>query len=75
MLTEKDRREIAETEFKTKPRVLSSEQVAWAYSKWCLGYTVAEIAKALYVCDRTLWREFKARGLEKRRPPLVYDGK
>ena len=59
MMTEKDRREIAETEYKTKPRILTTAQVEWAHKKWCSGYTLPEISKALYVCEHTLWKEFK----------------
>ena len=74
MLTEKDLQEIAKADCLTRPHVLTDNQVAWAYSKWCQGYTIPEIAKALHVCDRTIWREFKDRALRKVRKPLVYDG-
>ncbi len=75
MLTERDRQELARADRKTKQYALTLDQVDWAYSKWCQGYSVAEIAKALHVCDRTIWREFKDQGLKKVRKPLVYDGK
>lgn len=31
---------------------LDKEQVRWAYTKWCEGYTLLQIAEALNVCKK-----------------------
>jgi len=37
---------------KRKYRALTPAQIEWAYEKWCLGYTLAQIAEALEVSSR-----------------------
>lgn len=53
--------------------ILGEEEKAWAYEKWCEGYTQQQIADALYVERRTLTNAF--RGKQRIRPKLVYTGK
>ena len=55
-------------------RALTSAQVEWAYEKWCLGYTQAQIAEALQVNPRTVLREFELLGKPRVRPKLIYGG-
>lgn len=43
----------------SKERVLTDEQVEWAYNEFKSGRKQKDIANDLYVCDRTLRREFK----------------
>ena len=52
--------------------LLSNDAVHWAYEKYCLGYTLIQIADALGCCERTVRREFKRRGLVRIRPVLTY---
>ena len=59
---------------KRKYRALTHDQVEWAYEKWCLGYTLAQIAEALEVSSRTISREFEKLGRPRVRPKLVYGG-
>lgn len=47
---------------------LTKAQSAWAYKKWCIGYSVREIADALYVSESTVYRSFC--GKKRIRPPL-----
>ena len=47
---------------------LSQAQINWAYDKWCAGYSLKEIASALYVSESTVSRCF--RGRKKIMPPL-----
>lgn len=51
---------------------LDKEQVRWAYTKWCEGYTQQQIADALYVCEKTVHRSLKNK--PRIRQILVYDG-
>ena len=51
---------------------LSPKQIEWAYSKWCNGYTLREIAEVLYVAESTVYKSFK--GKRKHRPPLKPPG-
>lgn len=50
--------------------VLSESDIAWAYVKWCGGYTQEEIAAALNVSVKTLTRAFERRNLKKRKLPI-----
>lgn len=61
-------------ENKRRRRALTQAQVEWAYEKWCLGYTLAQIAEALDVSSRTVSREFEILGRPKIRPKLIYGG-
>lgn len=61
-------------ENKRRRRVLTQAQVEWAYEKWCLGYTLAQIAEALDVSSRTVSREFEKMGRPRIRPKLIYGG-
>jgi len=54
--------------------ILSSEEVKWAATKWNNGYTIDEIAEALYVCTRTVRRALKIYGYNKVKPILEYKG-
>lgn len=49
---------------------LSHAQKEWAYAKWCEGYTLEQIADALYVCTKTVRRAI--RGRPRIRPILKY---
>lgn len=53
------------------PKALNKKQIEWAYEKWCQGYTMLEIADALYVNERTVGRALK--GKQKIRPILTYE--
>lgn len=53
--------------------ILGEEEKAWAYEKWCEGYTQQQIADALYVERRTLTNALKDK--PRIRPKLVYTGK
>lgn len=53
-------------------RVLTEKQLKWAYTKWCEGYSVLEIAEALYIDSSTLYRIFRQRGMIRIRIPLEY---
>ena len=55
-------------------KVLNNSKVSWAYSYWCLGCTLLQIAEALNVNEKTIRREFKQRGLVRIRPVLKYTG-
>lgn len=59
---------------KRKYRALTPAQVEWAYEKWCLGYTQTQIAEALEVSSRTVFREIKKLGRPRIRPKLIYGG-
>lgn len=49
---------------------LDKEQVRWAYTKWCEGYTLLQIADALNVCEKTIRRAIN--GKPRIRPILHY---
>lgn len=49
---------------------LSHAQKEWAYTKWCEGYTLEQIADALYVCTKTVRRAIHGR--PRIRPILKY---
>lgn len=61
-------------EDKRRRRILTPAQIEWAYEKWCLGYTLAQIAEALEVSSRTVSREFEKLGRPRIRPKLIYGG-
>lgn len=65
---------MEDMEDKHRRRVLAPAQVEWAYEKWCLGYTLAQIAEALNVSSRTVSREFEILGRPRIRPKLIYGG-
>ena len=52
--------------------ILSRKEKAWAYSKWCEGRTIYEIAEALHVSTKTVTRAIDGR--PRIRPILTYDG-
>lgn len=54
--------------------ILSAAERKWAYEKWCVGYTLEQIAEALRVNPQTVGRTFSRHGLEKARPVLLYPG-
>lgn len=45
-------------------RILTDEQVNKAYDEWLNGKKQTDIAKELYVSDRTLRRAFKRKRIE-----------
>ncbi len=51
-------------------KILTAEQIDWAYHKWCEGYRKSEISDALFVSEMTLQRALKGR--KRMRPKLVY---
>lgn len=51
-------------------RVLTHKQREWAYTKWCEGYTLEQIAEAFGVNEKTVRRAINGR--PKIRPILVY---
>ena len=54
---------------------LTEPMIDWAHQKRLQGYSVPVVANALHVTnDRLIWA-FKKRGLQVKRPPLVYPGK
>lgn len=63
-----------EFEDKRRRHALTTERIEWAYEKWCLGYTLAQIAEALNVSSRTVSREFETLGRPRIRPKLIYGG-
>lgn len=52
-------------------KILTAEQIDWAYHKWCEGYTKSEIADALFVNYQTIYRALRDR--KRVRPRLVYN--
>lgn len=55
---------------------ITEKEVDWAFEKWNLGYTYAEIAKALYVSKEQLQKRVYAKygTFNKReKPELIYD--
>lgn len=52
--------------------LLSAKEKEWAYTKWCEGRTMLEIANALNVCEKTVRRAIN--GKPRIRPVLEYDG-
>lgn len=55
-----------------RPPILTKEEKAWAYQKWCEGYTQQQIADALYVERRTVLAALKDK--PRLRPKLAYEG-
>lgn len=53
-------------------RILTFDQVMWAYEKWCQGYTQDEVAKALFVSRALINRELRQVKKMKYKEPLVY---
>ena len=49
---------------------LTNKQIKWAYEKWCQGYTQQQIADALFVCEKTVYRALK--GKPRIRELLIY---
>lgn len=49
---------------------LNRKQREWAYTKWCEGYTLEQIAEALFVCSKTVQRAIHGR--PRIRPILKY---
>lgn len=61
-----------------KHKVLTAHQVEWAYYWWKKGYTMGELADALFVSRPTIWRAIEGKRQEKQiwskeKPPLKYD--
>lgn len=54
-------------------RALTEKKLKWAYQKWCEGFSVLEIAEALYIDSSTLYKIFRKRGLVRIRIPLKYE--
>lgn len=54
-----------------RPPILTDDERKWAYEKWCEGYSIQEIAEALYVDYQTVRRLFN--GKKKDKPKLVYE--
>ena len=54
-----------------KNNILTNRQREWAYTKWCEGYTLYQIADALNVCTKTVSRAIGSR--ERIRPVLRYE--
>lgn len=52
-------------------KILTAEQIDWAYHKWCAGYSKSEIADALFVNYQTIYRALRDR--KRVRPRLVYN--
>ena len=50
---------------------LTRNKKEWAYTKWCEGYTLEQIAQALHVCSKTIQRVIGDR--PRIRPVLVYE--
>lgn len=49
---------------------LSIAQKEWAYTKWCEGYSLIQIAEAFGVCEKTIRRAIHGR--PRIRPILIY---
>lgn len=60
---------------KGRPPILGDDEIAWAYDKWCEGYTHQEIADALFVDRRTVGTALKGRRRIRKKTRLVYPGK
>lgn len=52
-------------------KILSEKQIKWAAEKYCEGYTLSEIAEALFVSFGTIQKSLYGRKIKK--PKLVYD--
>lgn len=49
---------------------ITPKMLDWAYEKWCEGYSITAIAKALHVIPDRLRMALKGNGYEKYLPPL-----
>ena len=69
----------------SRTKVLTKSQIEWAWERWNEGYRQEDIAKALDVCARTIFRRFSEmqdngrvhsfRWIKgKNLPPLIYKG-
>ena len=58
------------TGLNTERQRLSITQKEWAYTKWCEGYNLIQIAEALEVCEKTIRRAIHGR--PRIRPILIY---
>ena len=54
-------------------RILTDDEIKWAYEKWCDRYTLHQIADALYVSHATIYNALK--GKPRIRPALHYERK
>lgn len=54
-------------------RILSDDEIKWAYKKWCEGYSQRAIAAALYVSNVTIHNMFI--GKSRNMPALHYERK
>lgn len=57
-------------------RIMTDHKAEWAFYWWMRGYTMAEIAEALFVSNTLVWRAIERKRIEKKmwcRPPLKYD--
>jgi DNA-binding transcriptional regulator LsrR (DeoR family) len=52
-------------------RMLTDDEIKWAYEKWCDGYTQQQIADALYVSRVTVYNYLKDK--QRIRPALHYE--
>jgi predicted DNA-binding protein YlxM (UPF0122 family) len=50
--------------------LLTHKQKEWAYAKYCEGYTIEQIANALFVSDKTISKAIHGR--PRIRPILTY---
>ncbi len=56
--------------YETARSAISIRMKAWAYTKWCEGYTQQQIADALHCSHRTIQRAIN--GKPRIRPILTY---
>jgi DNA-directed RNA polymerase specialized sigma24 family protein len=56
--------------YETAWSAISNIQKEWAYTKWCEGYTLQQIAEALNCSHRTIQRAIGGR--PRIRPILIY---
>lgn len=57
-----------------RKKMLTQEQIEWAYSKCCMGYTQQEVADALFVSRALMNREMGRVRKSKVKEPLKYEG-
>lgn len=52
-------------------RMLTDDEIKWAYERWCEGHTQKQIADALYVCPMTVHNALRDK--RRIRPVLHYE--
>ena len=61
-------REMTNKKQRNRKGLLTPEQVEWAYSRWCAGYSLQDIADVLFISPSAIYKAFNGR--RRKRPPL-----